>query len=52
MAGRCQCLPVERIGDLLVPLGEGLIVRDLIARLDWEVIVVGCNRLGAINHTP
>ena len=51
VAGRCQCLLVEGIGGLLVPLGEGFTVRDLIARLDCEVIVVSRNQLGTINHT-
>jgi dethiobiotin synthetase len=51
IAGRCQCLLVEGIGGLLVPLGEGFTVRDLIASLRCEVIVVSCNRLGTINHT-
>lgn len=51
IAGRCQCLLIEGIGGLLVPLGQGFTVRDLIAKLDCEVIVVSRNRLGTINHT-
>jgi dethiobiotin synthetase len=51
VAGRCDCLLIEGIGGLLVPLGEGFAVRDLIARLGCEVIVVARNRLGIINHT-
>ena len=51
VAIRCQCLLVEGIGGLLVPLAEGFTVRDLIARLQCEVIVVSPNRLGTINHT-
>jgi len=51
MTSRCDCLLVEGIGGLLVPLGEGFTVRDLIARLGCEVIVVSANRLGTINHT-
>ena len=51
VAGRCQYLLIEGIGGLLVPLGEGFTVRDLITRLDCEVIVVSRNRLGTINHT-
>ncbi len=51
LSNRCQCLLIEGIGGLLVPLGEGFTVRDLIAKLDCEVIVVACNRLGTINHT-
>jgi dethiobiotin synthetase len=51
LAGRCECLLIEGIGGLLVPLGEGFTVRDLIARLGCEVIVVSANRLGTLNHT-
>ncbi len=51
IAGRCECLLIEGIGGLMVPLGEGFTVRDLIARLGCEVIVVARNRLGTINHT-
>jgi dethiobiotin synthetase len=51
VANRCQCLLIEGIGGLLVPLGEGFTVRDLIAELGCEVIVVAPNRLGTINHT-
>ena len=35
----------------MVPLGEGFTVRDLIAKLGCEVIIVARNRLGTINHT-
>lgn len=51
LASRCECLLVEGIGGLLVPLGEGFAVRDLIACLGCEVVVVSANRLGTINHT-
>src|SRR6516225_1680307 len=44
-------LLVEGSGGLLVPLGEDYTVRDLIARLNCEVIVVSRNKLGTINHT-
>jgi dethiobiotin synthetase len=51
IASRCQCLLIEGIGGLLAPLGERFTVRDLIARLDCEVVLVSCNRLRTINHT-
>lgn len=51
VASRCECLLIEGVGGLLVPLGEGFTVRDLIAKLACEVIVVAPNRLGTINHT-
>jgi dethiobiotin synthetase len=44
-------LLIEGIGGLLVPLGKDFTVRDLIAKLDCEVILVSRNRLGTINHT-
>ena len=51
VASRCQYLLIEGSGGLLVPLGEGFMVSDLVANLDCEVIVVTRNRLGTINHT-
>jgi dethiobiotin synthetase len=51
MRERCACLIVEGSGGLLVPLGEGFTVADLIANLDCDVVVVGRNKLGTINHT-
>jgi dethiobiotin synthetase len=51
MRSKCDCLLVEGIGGLLVPLGEGFCVRDLIASIDCDVLVVASNRLGTINHT-
>jgi dethiobiotin synthetase len=51
VVGRCECLLIEGSGGLLVPLGEGYTVADLIAKLNCEVIVVSRNRLGTINHT-
>jgi len=51
IARRCPCLIVEGSGGLLVPLGEGYTVADLIRKLKCEVLVVSRNRLGTINHT-
>ena len=48
---RSECLLIEGSGGLLVPLGEGYTVGDLIRKLDCEVVVAGRNRLGTINHT-
>jgi len=45
------CLLIEGSGGLLVPLGEGFTVLDLIRRFRCEVLVVSRNRLGTINHT-
>jgi dethiobiotin synthetase len=51
VSGRCQCLLIEGVGGLLVPLGEGYSVADLISKLNCQVIVVSANRLGTLNHT-
>lgn len=48
---RCDCLLIEGSGGLLVPLGEGYSVLDLIAQLDCKVVVAARNQLGVINHT-
>jgi dethiobiotin synthetase len=50
-AARCEHLLIEGSGGLLVPLGQGYLVADLIAKLNCKVIVVSANRLGTINHT-
>jgi len=42
---------IEGSGGLLVPLGAGFNVRDLIQDLGCEVILVSQNRLGTINQT-
>jgi dethiobiotin synthetase len=44
-------LLIEGSGGLLVPLGEGYTVRDLIAQLGCDILVVCPNKLGTINHT-
>ncbi len=48
---KCDCLLIEGSGGLLVPLGKGFTVADLIEKLNCQVIVVARNRLGTINHT-
>ena len=47
----CECLIVEGAGGVMVPLGEGFLVIDLMRRLGGRAIVAGRNRLGIINHT-
>jgi dethiobiotin synthetase len=51
VASRCECLVIEGIGGVLVPLGKGFTVLDLVAKLGCETIVVARNQLGTINHT-
>jgi len=48
---KCDRLLIEGSGGLMVPLGKGWLVEDLIAKLDCRVIVVARNQLGTINHT-
>ena len=42
---------VEGAGGLLVPMGGGQTMLDLIRRLRLPVVLVAANRLGTINHT-
>lgn len=44
-------LLIEGSGGVLVPLGEGYTVLDLIVRLRCRVLVVSRNQLGTINHS-
>jgi len=50
MEKQCDQLIVEGSGGLLVPLGERFTVAEVIANLDCNVVVVGKNQLGIINH--
>jgi dethiobiotin synthetase len=46
-----KTLLIEGSGGLLVPLGKGYSILDLITALRCETIIVSANRLGTINHT-
>jgi len=48
---QCERVIIEGLGGVLVPLGEGFTVADLIANLHCEIVVVARNRVGTINHT-
>jgi dethiobiotin synthetase len=48
---RSEVLVIEGSGGLVVPLGEGYTVADLIRALECEVVIVSRNKLGTINHT-
>lgn len=48
---KCDLLLIEGSGGLLVPLGPGYFVADLIAKLQCNVVLVARNKLGTINHT-
>lgn len=42
---------IEGAGGLLVPLGRGRSIADLVRRLEAHLVVVGRGGLGTINHT-
>jgi dethiobiotin synthetase len=46
-----RTLLVEGCGGLLVPLGKGFTLLDLMPGVAARVIVVAANRLGVLNHT-
>jgi dethiobiotin synthase len=46
----CERLVIEGVGGVLVPLGEGYSVLDLMVRLGCPVVVGARNKLGVINH--
>jgi dethiobiotin synthetase len=48
---RCERLLIEGPGGLMVPLGDGYTVADLIKALACDVVVVARNSLGTLNHT-
>ncbi|MEP6663821.1 MAG: dethiobiotin synthase [Verrucomicrobiota bacterium] len=47
---RCETLLIEGVGGLMVPIGENFLLRDLIANLNCNVILVGQDKLGTLNH--
>ncbi len=42
---------IEGVGGIHVPLQKGLILADIIEKLECELVVVGRNALGTLNHT-
>ncbi len=46
-----QCVVAEGAGGILVPLGDGKTMLDLMVLLDWPVVLVSSDKLGTINHT-
>jgi dethiobiotin synthetase len=48
---KCDWLVIEGSGGVMVPLGEGYTVLDLVVRLRCPVVVAARNKLGVINHT-
>ena len=51
LAATHDFMVVEGAGGLMVPLAGGLLVADLVRRLDLPVIVVARPGLGTVNHT-
>ncbi len=51
LSPKADCLIVEGAGGLLTPLGEDFSLAEVVAGVGGEVIVVGPNRLGVLNHT-
>jgi dethiobiotin synthetase len=51
LSKRCEWLLIEGIGGVMVPLGDGFSVLDLITNLSCSTVVVSRNKLGTINHT-
>ncbi len=50
LTARYPCVIVEGAGGLLVPVGSGWDMSDLISRLGLPVVLVGRSGLGGINH--
>jgi len=46
-----DCVVAEGAGGILVPLGNGKTMLDLMVELGWPVVLVSSNKLGTINHT-
>ena len=51
VAKRCEWLLIEGIGGVMVPLGKGFTVLDLITTLSCSTVVVSRNKLGTLNQT-
>jgi dethiobiotin synthetase len=47
---KCDVLLIEGSGGVLVPLGDGYAVLDLIRKLRCQVLIAARNKLGTINH--
>jgi dethiobiotin synthase len=46
-----DCIVAEGAGGILVPLGGGKTMIDLMLALGWPVLLVSPDKLGTINHT-
>ena len=51
LASRHDCMLIEGVGGVMVPLAPELLVIDLIRQLRLPVLIVARSSLGSINHT-
>jgi len=51
LASRHDCMLIEGVGGVMVPLSPGFLVTDLIHLLRLPVLIVARSGLGSINHT-
>ena len=51
LAARHDCMLIEGVGGVMVPLARNLLVVDLIGYLRLPVLIVARSGLGSINHT-
>jgi len=51
LAHRYECVLVEGVGGLMVPLNEDVLLIDYLCECDYPVILVANGKLGSINHT-
>ena len=51
LAARHDCMLIEGVGGVMVPLAPDLLVIDLIHQLRLPVLIVARSGLGSINHT-
>lgn len=50
LKGSFESIIAEGAGGILVPLGDKTTMLDLMKKLNWPVLLVVANKLGAINH--
>ena len=51
LAANYECLIVEGVGGILVPMRRDLLLADLLARLQLRTLLVARSGLGTLNHT-
>ena len=51
LSSRYECVLVEGVGGLMVPLNEEVLLSDYLCTCDYPVLLVTNGKLGSINHT-